>query len=93
MIHLLEANVRSRLRSDVAISSVVQCVEELVLNSIDASASCVNVRVDLSCGKVQVIDNGCGIAMQQMEMVAERYWKPPNNLLPINLFFYRYCNK
>lgn len=72
MIHLLKTDVRCRLRSDIAICSVVQCVEELVLNSLDASATCVAVRVDLSSGKVQVVDNGCGIGRPQMEMVAER---------------------
>jgi len=47
-------------------------VEELVLNSLDASATCVAVRVHLSSGQVQVVDNGCGIDRQQMGIVAER---------------------
>ena len=72
MLHLLKADVRCRLRSDVAICSIVQCVEELVLNSLDASATCVAVRVHLSSGQVQVVDNGCGIDRQQMGIVAER---------------------
>lgn len=50
----LEMSVRSKLRSGVAITSLAQCVIELVDNSIDAGGSCVAVRVDLSKFKLQV---------------------------------------
>lgn len=53
-LRLLEASVRARLRSGVAITSMAQCVEELVQNCIDASATCVAVRVDVCRFKLQV---------------------------------------
>ena len=57
-LKLLEPAVRSRLRSGVAVTSVSQCVGELVENSIDAGGTCVAVRVDIAKFKVQVIRNG-----------------------------------
>lgn len=46
--------LRSSLLSGVAVTSLVQCVEELVYNSIDAGSSCIAVRLDISKYKVQV---------------------------------------
>lgn len=47
--------LRSSLLSGVAVTSLVQCVEELVYNSIDAGSSCIAVRLDISKYKVQVV--------------------------------------
>ncbi|XP_007549354.1 DNA mismatch repair protein Mlh3 isoform X1 [Poecilia formosa] len=73
MIRCLPAEVRGKLRSGVAIPSLQQCVEELVLNSIDARATCVGVRMDMEAFKVQVIDNGSGMTAEDMERVGTRY--------------------
>ena len=43
----LDDSLRSSLRSGVAISSISQCVEEVVHNSIDAGAQSVAVRIDI----------------------------------------------
>ncbi|XP_008398477.1 DNA mismatch repair protein Mlh3 isoform X2 [Poecilia reticulata] len=73
MIRCLPAEVRGKLRSGVAIPSLQQCVEELVLNGIDAGATCVGVRMDMEAFKVQVIDNGSGMTAEDMERVGTRY--------------------
>ncbi|XP_023807791.1 DNA mismatch repair protein Mlh3 isoform X3 [Oryzias latipes] len=73
MIKLLPPEVQGQLRSGVAIPSLQQCVEELVLNSIDAGATCVGVRMDLEAFKVQVIDNGAGMNTENMQRVGNRY--------------------
>ena len=68
----LAADVRAALRSGVTICSFQQCVEELVLNAVDAGATCIAVRLDIEAGRVQVVDNGCGMTQEQLAIVAER---------------------
>ena len=72
MIKLLSKKLQSTLRSDVAICSVSQCVEELVLNALDAHSTCIAVRIELDSLKVQVVDNGSGISNEDMKMVTKR---------------------
>uniref|UniRef100_A0A452III7 Uncharacterized protein n=1 Tax=Gopherus agassizii TaxID=38772 RepID=A0A452III7_9SAUR len=90
MIKCLVEDVRSRLRSGVAINSLAQCVEELVLNSIDAKATCVAIRVDLETFKVQVVDNGSGMGREDLNKVGNRYFTSKCNSVEDleNLKFY-----
>ncbi|OXB66841.1 hypothetical protein ASZ78_003543 [Callipepla squamata] len=74
MIKHLAEDVQARLRSGVTVTSLGQCVEELVLNSIDAKATCVAVRVDLEAFKIQVVDNGCGIGREDLSKMGKRYF-------------------
>lgn len=74
MIKCLPEEVQGKLRSGVAMPSLQQCVEELILNSIDAEATCVGVRMDMEAFKVQVIDNGAGMNAEDMECVGNRYF-------------------
>ncbi|XP_061467745.1 DNA mismatch repair protein Mlh3 isoform X2 [Rhineura floridana] len=74
MIKCLPEEIQTSLRSGVAISSLGQCVEELVLNSIDAKATCVAVRMDLETFKVQVVDNGFGMGRENLNKVGNRYF-------------------
>uniref|UniRef100_A0A671PY32 Uncharacterized protein n=1 Tax=Sinocyclocheilus anshuiensis TaxID=1608454 RepID=A0A671PY32_9TELE len=46
MIKSLPKDVKAQLRSGVTIFSLQQCVEELIMNSIDAGATCVAVKID-----------------------------------------------
>ncbi|XP_048708188.2 DNA mismatch repair protein Mlh3 isoform X2 [Caretta caretta] len=90
MIKCLVEDVRTRLRSGVAINSLAQCVEELVLNSIDAKATCVAIRVDLETFKVQVVDNGSGMGREDLNKVGNRYFTSKCNSVEDleNLKFY-----
>lgn len=74
MIRCLSDDVKTKLRSGLAISSLGQCVEELTLNSIDAEATCVAIRVNMETFQVQVIDNGLGMAGDDVEKVGNRYF-------------------
>ncbi|PKU45630.1 hypothetical protein llap_4058 [Limosa lapponica baueri] len=74
MIKCLVEDVRAKLRSGVTVNSLGQCVEELVLNSIDAKATCVAVRVDLEAFKVQVVDNGSGMGREDLNAMGKRYF-------------------
>ncbi|XP_058619473.1 DNA mismatch repair protein Mlh3 isoform X2 [Onychostoma macrolepis] len=73
MIKSLPKDVQAQLRSGVTIFSLQQCVEELILNSIDAGATCVAVKIDIEACKLQVIDNGAGMCREDMERVGLRY--------------------
>ncbi|XP_075556427.1 DNA mismatch repair protein Mlh3-like isoform X1 [Dermacentor variabilis] len=69
----LPTEVVSKLRAGVAVVSVAHCMEELVLNALDAGATCVAVRLNMSYHKVQVVDNGHGMPRDQLENCGERY--------------------
>ncbi|XP_004625024.1 DNA mismatch repair protein Mlh3 isoform X2 [Octodon degus] len=81
MIKCLSVEVKARLRSGLAISSLGQCVEELALNSIDAEAKCVAIRVNMETFQVQVIDNGFGMGRDDVDRVGNRYFTSKCHLL------------
>nr|XP_006982898.1 DNA mismatch repair protein Mlh3 isoform X2 [Peromyscus maniculatus bairdii]XP_015856891.1 DNA mismatch repair protein Mlh3 isoform X2 [Peromyscus maniculatus bairdii] len=74
MIKCLSDEVQAKLRSGLAVISLGQCVEELILNSIDAEAKCVAIRVNMETFQVQVIDNGFGMSGDDVEKVGNRYF-------------------
>lgn len=74
MIKCLSVEVQAKLRSGLAICSLGQCVEELALNSIDAEAKCVAVRVNMETFQVQVIDNGFGVGSDDVDKMGNRYF-------------------
>ncbi|XP_022190892.2 DNA mismatch repair protein Mlh3-like [Nilaparvata lugens] len=73
MISKLPPEIQSAFRTGITITSLPHCVIELILNSLDANASHIGVRIDLEKYNLQVVDNGCGIERAQLELVGERY--------------------
>lgn len=63
---------QTKLKSSVNIATLAQCVEELLLNSVDAKASCISIRINLSNYFVQVVDNGIGISQKEMLKIGQR---------------------
>ncbi|KAI9013827.1 hypothetical protein CLU79DRAFT_768116 [Phycomyces nitens] len=72
-VRLLDKEVISQLRSSLLITSLKQCVIELIYNALDANATSIEVRVDTENLTVQVTDNGIGIHPESMTEVAKRY--------------------
>lgn len=68
----LPAEIRSVVRSGIAITSISQCVEELVFNSIDAGARTVQVGVNPELFNVRVEDDGRGFREVDLEAVGAR---------------------
>ncbi|XP_063594582.1 uncharacterized protein LOC134771578 [Penaeus indicus] len=69
----LSESVRSKLRSGITITSVAQCVEEMVLNSIDANATCIAIRIDPAIFRIQVVDNGDGVTEENLKLLGKRH--------------------
>uniref|UniRef100_S4RVD9 MutL homolog 3 (E. coli) n=1 Tax=Petromyzon marinus TaxID=7757 RepID=S4RVD9_PETMA len=74
MLQELPPEVQARLRSGVALSTASQCVEELLLNSLDAGASCVAARLHMDDFRFQVVDNGNGITSNDLQVLGNRYF-------------------
>lgn len=68
----LPSDVVHKIRSGIAITSFSQCLTELVLNAIDASATDISVHLDLSSRRILVRDNGNGISFDQLKVIGER---------------------
>jgi DNA mismatch repair protein MLH3 len=66
-MELLPGQTRSKLRSSTILTSLPQLVVELVQNSLDASASLIEIGVDMGNWSIWVRDNGVGIARQDIE--------------------------
>ncbi|XP_023213650.1 DNA mismatch repair protein Mlh3-like [Centruroides sculpturatus] len=81
----LPSEVVCKIRSGIAITSFGQCLNELVLNAIDAFATNVCVRLDLSSHRISVKDNGKGIPSDQLQFIGERYFTSKcHNLKDLN---------
>jgi signal transduction histidine kinase len=73
-IQLLPTETADRLTAAAFLPTVVECVVELILNSIDAGATYIDVNLGISPGtvSVQVSDNGEGITPDDMDLVGRR---------------------
>ncbi|KAF5305775.1 hypothetical protein FQR65_LT07671 [Abscondita terminalis] len=72
-IKSLPQDVRDILRSGENVSSISQCVMELVLNSLDAKATAIAIRINLLTLRIQVVDNGVGVTESNMNVIGVRY--------------------
>ncbi|CEG75986.1 hypothetical protein RMATCC62417_10947 [Rhizopus microsporus] len=70
-IEPLDSSVVYKLRSSLVISTLTECVKELVQNAIDAEASSIHVSVDTERFSIQVSDNGIGI--ENMSQLGRRH--------------------
>ncbi len=61
------------IRSSIVIASLPQALEEIVLNSLDAGSTGIDIQVNSSNFSFAVIDNGCGIAYEDLIILGERY--------------------
>lgn len=70
----LEESVRAQLQSYITISSVPAAVSELLQNSIDARATKVRAKVDLSTFSVMVQDDGTGMDPDSLRRTGQRHF-------------------
>jgi DNA mismatch repair protein MLH3 len=68
---LLPVQTRSQLRSSQILTSLVQVVSELVQNSLDAGARHVGVGVDTEGWSCWVRDDGVGLSIEGMALLAK----------------------
>eukprot|EP00043_Microstomoeca_roanoka_P016887 m.174575 g.174575 ORF g.174575 m.174575 type:complete len:964 (+) comp16540_c0_seq1:69-2960(+) len=59
------------LHAGKTVVDLAQCVEELVLNAVDAHATQINVTVNVKLAQVSVKDNGNGLSFSDLELLAE----------------------
>ena len=71
MIEKLDAPTRARLRSTQILTSLPQCLSELVQNSLDAGANHVEVGVDCEEWYCWVKDNGTGISKEGLLHISQ----------------------
>ncbi|KAI9241109.1 MAG: hypothetical protein BYD32DRAFT_484405 [Podila humilis] len=72
-IQPLAPNVAEELRASLVINSLEQCTTELIQNAIDAAATLIEIKVDISCHSLQVSDNGVGVSSVDMTRIGTRY--------------------
>lgn len=72
-ISTLDDNTGHSLRSLTILPSICQTIEEVVLNSLDAGASSVDVTFDLKEWAFSVTDNGRGMTEEDLQLIGDRY--------------------
>lgn len=72
-IQPLPAALVAKLRAPQVIHSLAQALDEIVANSVDASATHIEVEVDVALLSLTVADDGCGISPVSLESVARRH--------------------
>ena len=73
-IEILDDEVASQIAAGEVIERPVSVVKELVENAIDANATQISILVeDAGKRKIEIIDNGFGIAFDELEMAVTRH--------------------
>ncbi|CAB4252710.1 mismatch repair protein MLH3 [Maudiozyma barnettii] len=73
-IQLLDADVLSKLQSQVHVISIASAINEVIQNSIDAKATNISVLLDLDTLSFQVEDDGTGIAPADMNLICKQHY-------------------
>ncbi len=92
-IRLLPAKVINRIAAGEVVERPASVVKELVENSVDANATEVNIFIAQGGRNlIKVIDNGCGIAKEEMRLAVARHATSKlsdNNLFNITYMGFR----
>ncbi|CAO3643327.1 unnamed protein product [Cunninghamella echinulata] len=59
------------LRASVVITTLEQCLEELIKNALDANATNIDIKADIEKTMIQVCDNGIGIPSDYLLQIAQ----------------------
>lgn len=92
-IKRLDDSVRSRLNSQVTISSFGAAVRELLQNSLDSGANEIDIKLDFQTLSIYMKDNGKGMTPDDLENVGKRYFTSKvallNELEEVSTFGFR----
>ena len=72
-IRRLDKSAVEDIRSTFTIYNQAQALEEVVLNSVDAQATTIEVHISPSIFSFEVRDNGHGMSREDLELCGERY--------------------
>lgn len=75
MITRLSQPIVDSITSSIVIPSLSQAVEEVACNSIDAGASVVDISINLETLSFFVVDNGCGITPEDLQLIGTKNGK------------------
>ena len=75
-IRPLPADAREAVTHSASLATPWQCVDSLIRNSLEAGASSVAVRLDLAPTnlRLQVVDDGRGLARRDLRVLAKLHW-------------------
>ncbi|GAN00873.1 mismatch repair-related protein [Mucor ambiguus] len=79
-IQLLDTSVIRQLRSSLVITTITQCLKELIENALDAKAANIDIFLDIEKFSLQVNDDGVGI--QNLNRIGQRHVTSKCHTLP-----------
>ncbi|XP_047026301.1 uncharacterized protein LOC124634685 [Helicoverpa zea] len=69
----LSNDVQSLLSASAHVNNFKRAIEELIYNSLDAESTSIAIRIYIEQSSIQVIDNGCGIAKHDFNLIGQRH--------------------